>query len=170
MPGRLSLAWLSLIGNWKLGVVREMLYKSFTLNEKRMLPSQPLLPGGLNGNEPIYSAGDLGSIPGSGRSPGEGKGSPLECPCLENPMDRGAWWAILHGAAKSQTKLLTLSLFTPHLHPQIEKCRSLEFPDWNLRPNRTCMIQHEDRMSRRDPRQHISTHRMYGTQRPGDIK
>ena len=39
------------------------------------------------------NAGDLGSIPGSGRSPGEGLGSPLQCFCLENPVDRGAWWA-----------------------------------------------------------------------------
>ena len=41
-------------------------------------------------------AGDLGSIPGSGRSPGEGNGNPLQYSCLENPMDRGAWWATVH--------------------------------------------------------------------------
>ena len=50
-------------------------------------------------------AGDLGSIPGSGRSPGEGNGNPLQYSCLENPMDRGAWWATIHGVAKSQTRL-----------------------------------------------------------------
>ena len=46
---------------------------------------------------------DMGSIPGSGRSPGEGIGNPLQYSCLENPTDRGAWWAIVHGIAKSQT-------------------------------------------------------------------
>ena len=48
------------------------------------------------------SAGDLGSIPGLGRSPGEGNGNPLHYPCLENLMDRGAWWAVVYGVAKSQ--------------------------------------------------------------------
>ena len=52
-----------------------------------------------------YNAGDWGSIPGSGRSPGEGNGTPLQYSCLENPMDRGAWWAAVHGVAKSQTRL-----------------------------------------------------------------
>ena len=52
-----------------------------------------------------YNAGDLGSIPGSGRSSGEGNGNPLQYSCLENPMDRGAWWAIVHRVAKSQTLL-----------------------------------------------------------------
>ena len=51
------------------------------------------------------NAGDLGSIPGSGRSPGEGNGNPLQYSCLENPMDRGAWWATVHGVAKSRTQL-----------------------------------------------------------------
>ena len=50
----------------------------------------------------------MGSIPGSGRSPGEGNGNPLQCSCLGNTRDRGAWWAIVHGIAKSQTRL-TLS-------------------------------------------------------------
>ena len=49
-----------------------------------------------------YNAGDLGLIPGLGRSPGEGNGSPLQYSCLENPMDRGAWQATVHGVAKSQ--------------------------------------------------------------------
>ena len=46
---------------------------------------------------------DSDSIPGSGRSPGGGNGNPLQYSCLGNPMDRGAWWATVHGAAKSQT-------------------------------------------------------------------
>ena len=55
---------------------------------------------------PPANAGDVrdaGSIPGSGRFPLGGHGNPLQYSCLENPMDRGAWWAIIHGVAKSQT-------------------------------------------------------------------
>ena len=48
---------------------------------------------------------DTGSIPGLGRSPGEGNGNPLQYSCLGNPIDRGAWWAMDHGVAKSQTRL-----------------------------------------------------------------
>ena len=48
-------------------------------------------------------AGDMGSVPGVGRPPGEGSGNALQYSCLENPTDRGAWWAIVHGVAKSQT-------------------------------------------------------------------
>ena len=47
--------------------------------------------GGSDGKASAYNAGDLGSIPGSGRSPGEGNGNPLQYSCLENPMDRGSW-------------------------------------------------------------------------------
>ena len=52
-----------------------------------------------------WNAGDLGSIPGSGRSPGEGNGNPLQYSCLENPMEGGAWWATVHGVVKSRTQL-----------------------------------------------------------------
>ena len=52
---------------------------------------------------------DLGSIPGSGRPPGEGSGSPLQYSCLENPMDRGAWGATVHGVTKSRTQLSDLA-------------------------------------------------------------
>ena len=51
--------------------------------------------GGSDGKEYAYNAGDLGSIPGSGRFPGEGNGNPLQYSCLENPMDRGAWCRLL---------------------------------------------------------------------------
>ena len=60
---------------------------------------------GSESKESAYNAGDLGSIPGLGRSPGEGNGHPLQYSCLENPMNRGAWWATVHGVAKSQTRL-----------------------------------------------------------------
>ena len=52
--------------------------------------------------ESACSAGDPGSIRGLGRSPGEGNGNPLQYPCLENLMERGAWWAAVHGVAKSR--------------------------------------------------------------------
>ena len=61
---------------------------------------------------PSANAGDVrdsDSIPGLGRSPGEGPGNPLQYSCLENPMDRGAWWATVHGVAKSQTGLNNLA-------------------------------------------------------------
>ena len=58
-------------------------------------------PGGSDGKEFSYDAGDLGSIPGLGRSPGEGNGNPLQYSCLENPLDRRAWRAKVHGVAKS---------------------------------------------------------------------
>ena len=64
--------------------------------------------GFLGGSEVKASAcnvGDLGSIPGLGRSPGEGNGNPHQYSCLENPMDRGAWWAILLGVTKNRTRL-----------------------------------------------------------------
>ena len=60
-------------------------------------------PVGSDGKEFTCNAGDLGLIPGLGRSEGEGNGNPLQYSCLENPMDRGAWWAILHGVTKLQT-------------------------------------------------------------------
>ena len=62
-------------------------------------------PGGSDSKESAFSAGDPGSIPGSGRSPGEENGYPLQYSCLENSMDRGAWWATVHGVTKSQTQL-----------------------------------------------------------------
>ena len=63
-----------------------------------------------------YNEGDLGSIPGSGRSPGGGNGNPLQYPCLENPKDRGAWWATVHGVAKSRTQLSNFT-FASNLFP-----------------------------------------------------
>ena len=60
-------------------------------------------PGGSDGKESACNAGDPDSIPRSGRSPGEGNGNPLQYSCLENPMDRGVWWATVHGVAKTWT-------------------------------------------------------------------
>ena len=57
-------------------------------------------PGSSDGKEFAYNVGDLGVIPGSERSPGGGHGKPLQYSCLENPMDRGAWWATVDGGHK----------------------------------------------------------------------
>ena len=62
-------------------------------------------PGDSAGKESTCNAGDLGSIPGSGRSPGEGNGNPLQYSCLENPKDGGAWQVTVHRVTKSQTQL-----------------------------------------------------------------
>jgi len=59
--------------------------------------------GGSGSKESAISAGDLASIPGSGRSPGEGNSNPFQYSCMGNPMDRGVWWATIHGVAKSWT-------------------------------------------------------------------
>ena len=61
------------------------------------------LPGGSDSKGSACNAGDPGSVPGLGRSPGEGHDKPLQYSCLENPMDRAAWWATVHGVTKSQT-------------------------------------------------------------------
>ena len=71
------------------------------------------LPRWLSGKESAYNAGaagDLGWIPRSGRSPGGGHGNPLPFSCLENPMDRGAWWATVHGVTKSWIRLKGYSI------------------------------------------------------------
>ena len=78
-------------------------------------------PGDSMVKYPPANAGLVGLIPGLGRSPGEGNGYPLQYSCLENPMDRGAWQATVHGIAKSGTQLKQLSMHTcpeiTGLHP-----------------------------------------------------
>ena len=71
------------------------------------------LPWWLRSKESACYAGDPGSVPGSGRSPGGGRGNLLQYSCLENPMDRGAWRATVHRVAKSRTRLKRLSM---HAH------------------------------------------------------
>ena len=66
-------------------------------------PSPQGFPGGSDGKESTCNEGDPGSVPGSGRCPGEGSGYSLQYSCLGNPMNRGAWWATVHGVAKGQT-------------------------------------------------------------------
>ena len=71
----------------------------------RFILNNDWFPGGSDGKASACNAGDPGSIPGSGRSPGEENGNPLQYSCLENSMDGGAWWATVHGVAKSRTPL-----------------------------------------------------------------
>ena len=82
-------------------------------------------PSGSDGKESTCNSGDLGSIPGLGRSPGGGHGNQLQYFCLENPMDRGAWWATVHGIARVRYDLATKPppphhsfLFTCHVFSQ----------------------------------------------------
>ena len=62
-------------------------------------------PNGSDSKESACHAGDLGSIPGLGRFPGEGNGNPLQCSCLQNPRDGAAWQAAVHGVTESQIRL-----------------------------------------------------------------
>ena len=89
-------------------------------------------PGGSEVKASACNVGDPGLIPGSGRSPGEGNGNPLQCSCLENPMDRGAWWATLvHVVAKSWTWLsnFTFTLYQSLMPVKLLKVRSGQ-PRW----------------------------------------
>ena len=74
--------------------------KSLHLPENQMTPT---FPAGSDGKKSAYNVGDLGLLPGLGKSPGEGNGNSLQYSGLENPMDGGALWATVHGVAKSRT-------------------------------------------------------------------
>ena len=80
-------------------------------------------PGSSEGKVSDCNAGDPGSIPGAGISPGGRNGSPLQYSCLENSMDRGAWWATVHGVAKSWTRLSYFTSF--HLTNRVTSKRIL---------------------------------------------
>ena len=88
--------------------------RGFTLIIRVYYKKAILYTGGFPGGQVVKNslaragdARDVGSISGSGRSPGGGNGNPLQSSCLENPMDRGAWWATVHGVTKNQTRLST---------------------------------------------------------------
>ena len=86
-------------------VITEDCYWCLVVEDRVVLNTLQDFPGGSDGKASAYNAGDLGSIPGSGRSPGEGNSNPLQYSCWENPMDGGAWWATVHAVTKSQTRL-----------------------------------------------------------------
>ena len=95
---------VSSLSVWR-GVLFGLIFKNLIVIEYTYVKG---LPWWLSGKESACNAGaagDMGSIPGSGRSPGEGRGNPLQCSCLENPMEKGAWRATVHGVAKSCTRL-----------------------------------------------------------------
>ena len=83
----------------------QCLHVKATHNQAQDLVYAKDFPGGSDGIESACNAGDLGSIPGSGRSPGGGNGNPVQCSCLEISMHRGAWQVTVQGVAKSWTRL-----------------------------------------------------------------
>ena len=92
-----ALLCLDCINNTTYGEHLLYFYKSGILVVARLTQRLKRLPSSA------CNVGDLGLIPGLGRFPGEGNGNPLQCSCLENPMDGGAWWATVHGVAESDT-------------------------------------------------------------------
>ena len=79
---------------------------------------------------PPTNAGDLASLPGRGRAPGVGNGSPLQYPCLGNPMDGGAWWATVHGVSKSRTQLSDSTTTIHTLQIRVEAQRDLYLTEY----------------------------------------
>ena len=102
-----------------LQIVRDNLVSE---QEQHSILSFPFIlwgfPGSSDGKVSACNVGNLGSIPGSGRSPGEGNGNPLQYPCLENPVDGGTWQATVHRVAKSRTRLSNFT-FTFHFQRHI---------------------------------------------------
>ena len=90
----------STTGNSEELLWRDMVFSSFICGQ-----SKQGIPGGAGSKDSACNSGDPDSIPGSGRSPGEGNSDPLQYSCLENSVDRGAWRARVHGVTKSQTQL-----------------------------------------------------------------
>ena len=96
-------------------------YGSLTHLSFHSCNSHLCFPGGSDGKESACSAGgtgDAGSIPPSGRSPGEGNGNPLQYSCLGNPMDRGVWWAPVHGVTRLSAQAPLISSTQPDLEPE----------------------------------------------------
>ena len=101
-------------------------------------------PGGSDGKEFACSARDSGSIPGLGRSPGEGNGYPLQYSCLENPLDRGTWWATVQGVTESD---MSERLTPPPPPPRRRQYSILLGASW--RTGSSCLTQSINRISTR---------------------
>ena len=94
---------------------------------KEIIPTtKSIFPGGSEVKAFASNMGDLGSIPGSGRSPREGNGNPLKYSCLEKPMDGEAWQATVHGVAKNQRRLSDITHFTNVTNWNTRTCRGQE--------------------------------------------
>ena len=91
-------------------------------------------PGGSDSKESACNVGDWTSVPGSGTSPGEGNDNPLQYSCLENPMDRGAWWATAHGVTKSRT---WLSDYHFHFLPELFMISTSKLKTRKMKPTLT---------------------------------
>ena len=105
------ISWPSAMKKWHFNSALSLFSTFSILNEvlnDRIKVKEGFL-GGSDSKESAWNAGDLGSIPGSGRTPGEGHGNPLHYSCLENPMDRGAWKAAVRGVTKNRTQLKQLN-------------------------------------------------------------
>ena len=103
------------------------LYTHFTgENTEELANGTSLVAKNSDCKESTCNAGDPGSIPGLGRSPGEGNGNPLQYSYLENPMVRGAWWATIHGGWKELDMTEQLTLFTSLAHDMLQKQEALE--------------------------------------------
>ena len=81
----------------------KMIYLTLSKSDERFTLCTVFVSGGPDGKESACSVGDLGLIPGLGRSPREGNGNPLQYSCLGNPMDSRAWWAVVHGVIELDT-------------------------------------------------------------------
>ena len=103
-------------GKWKICYSDNLIWDKVLMDDNTLLLTMPTgFPGGASGKGPACQFRRLrvtGSIPGSGRSPGRGHGNPLQYSCLGNPVDRGAWWATVHGVSDTWTSLKWLSTYT----------------------------------------------------------
>ena len=111
-PARLLRSWDSSGKN--TGVVSHSLLQGLFLTHGSNAGLPHCFPGGSEIKASACNVGDLGSIPGLGRSPGGGNGNPLQYSCLENPMDGGTWWATVHGVAKSRIQLNDFTSSSSH--------------------------------------------------------
>ena len=97
--------WKQAVAHWSHLLFIELMDAPFYREKRVRLTYNGSIPDASDSKESTCNVGDPGSIPGSGRSPGEGNGYPLQYSCLENSMERGALWATVHGVAKNQTRL-----------------------------------------------------------------
>ena len=97
--------WAEQLFSEAKGITRHIRWLWMLNNAPQDARLKPLTFIAQSGKESSCNAGDQGSIPGSGRSPGEGNGNPLQYSCLENPRDGGAWWAAVYGVAQVRTQL-----------------------------------------------------------------